>query len=238
MPGLIDAHMHAYCSDVIDAEGRGDRREPYRTAHAVRMLGHALDCGFTTVRDIGGGDYSLARAIADGLVRAPRFFYAGKVLSMTGGHGDFRPLEQKSHRPRVVLVRHRQLGVPRGRRRRCVHPGGPRRAAPGRALHQDHGLGRRRVADRSDLDEPVPRGRDPRDRQRMRRAADLCRRALPSGERGPALRRIRRALDRARHADRRRHRALRRRNAARTSCRRWSSSSCWSRWADSSAFRL
>ena len=96
MPGLIDAHMHAYCSDVsmqkVEAMG-----EPYRTAHAVRMLGHALDCGFTTVRDIGGGDYSLARAIADGLVRAPRFFYAGKVLSMTGGHGDFRPLEQRSH---------------------------------------------------------------------------------------------------------------------------------------------
>ncbi len=96
MPGLIDAHLHAYCSDVsmqkIEAIG-----EPYRTAHAIRMLGHALDCGFTTVRDIGGGDYSLAKAIADGLVRAPRFFYAGKVLSMTGGHGDFRPLEQKSH---------------------------------------------------------------------------------------------------------------------------------------------
>src|SRR5216110_141392 len=96
MPGLIDAHLHAYCRDVsmqkIEAIG-----EPYRTAHAVRMLGHALDCGFTTVRDIGGGDYSLAKAIADGLVRAPRFFYAGKVLSMTGGHGDFRPLEQKTH---------------------------------------------------------------------------------------------------------------------------------------------
>ena len=96
MPGLIDAHMHAYCSDVsmqkIEAMG-----EPYRTAHAVRMLGHALDCGFTTVRDVGGGDYSLAKAIADGLVRAPRFYYAGKALSMTGGHGDFRPLEQKSH---------------------------------------------------------------------------------------------------------------------------------------------
>ena len=95
-PGLIDAHVHAYCSDVtmqkVEAAG-----EPYRTAHAVRMLGHALDCGFTTVRDIGGGDYPLAKAIADGLIRAPRFFYAGKILSMTGGHGDFRPLEQKSH---------------------------------------------------------------------------------------------------------------------------------------------
>ena len=56
--------------------------QAYRTAHAVKMLGFQLDCGFTTVRDIGGGDYSLAKAIADGLIRAPRFFYAGKVLSM------------------------------------------------------------------------------------------------------------------------------------------------------------
>jgi imidazolonepropionase-like amidohydrolase len=89
MPGMIDAHMHAYASDVnvhrIEALGPA-----YRTAHAVRMLGHLLDCGFTTVRDIGGGDYSLAKAIEDGLVRAPRFHYAGKVMSMTGGHGDMR----------------------------------------------------------------------------------------------------------------------------------------------------
>jgi imidazolonepropionase-like amidohydrolase len=93
LPGLIDAHVHAYGSDVdvrkIDAYGPA-----YRTAHAVRKLGHALDCGFTTVRDVGGGDHSLARAIADGLVRAPRFFYSGRALSMTGGHGDFRPVEQ------------------------------------------------------------------------------------------------------------------------------------------------
>jgi imidazolonepropionase-like amidohydrolase len=91
MPGLIDAHIHAYASDVnvqkVDLAG-----DPYRTAHAIRMLGHALDCGFTTVRDVGGGDYSLWRAIQDRLVRAPRFFYAGKILSMTGGHGDFRQM--------------------------------------------------------------------------------------------------------------------------------------------------
>jgi imidazolonepropionase-like amidohydrolase len=96
MPGLIDLHIHAYAADVntqkVDAAG-----EPYRTAHAVRMLGHALDCGFTTVRDVGGGDCSLWRAIEDGLIRAPRFFYAGKALSMTGGHGDFRPMHDSRH---------------------------------------------------------------------------------------------------------------------------------------------
>jgi len=96
MPGMIDAHLHAYASDVSvqKVEAMGDA---YRAAHAVRMLGHALDCGFTSVRDVGGGDYSLAKAIADGLVRAPRFFYAGKILSMTGGHGDFRQIEEPPH---------------------------------------------------------------------------------------------------------------------------------------------
>jgi imidazolonepropionase-like amidohydrolase len=95
MPGLIDAHVHAFASDVsvqrIEAHGAA-----YRTAHAVRMLGNALDSGFTTVRDVGGGNHSLARAIADGLIRAPRYFYAGKILSMTGGHGDMRPIEQEA----------------------------------------------------------------------------------------------------------------------------------------------
>ncbi len=94
MPGLIDAHVHAFFSNVTfqKVESLG---EAYRTAHAVRMLSHALCCGFTTVRDIGGGNYSLYRAMADGLFAGPRFLYAGKVLSMTGGHGDFRPIEER-----------------------------------------------------------------------------------------------------------------------------------------------
>jgi imidazolonepropionase-like amidohydrolase len=75
--------------------------EAYRTAHAMRMLRHALQCGFTTVRDIGGGNYSLYRALADGLIDGPRYLYAGRILSMTGGHGDIRPLEE---RPRYASV--------------------------------------------------------------------------------------------------------------------------------------
>ncbi|WP_411339481.1 amidohydrolase family protein [Sphingopyxis sp. J-6] len=96
MPGLIDLHIHAYISDVniqrVDAMGPA-----HRTAHAVRMLGHALDCGFTTVRDIGGGDWSLWRSIEEGLIRAPRFLYAGRIVSMTGGHGDMRPMSNDGH---------------------------------------------------------------------------------------------------------------------------------------------
>jgi imidazolonepropionase-like amidohydrolase len=96
MPGLIDLHIHAYFSD-LNAKVVDSRDAPYRTAHAVKKLGHALDCGFTTVRDIGGGDFSLASALADGLIRGPRFFYAGKVLSMTGGHVDYRTPNEQHH---------------------------------------------------------------------------------------------------------------------------------------------
>lgn len=96
MPGLIDLHIHAYISDVnvqrVDAMGPA-----HRTAHAVRMLGHALDCGFTTVRDIGGGDWSLWRSIEEGLIRGPRFLYSGRIVSMTGGHGDMRPMSHEGH---------------------------------------------------------------------------------------------------------------------------------------------
>jgi len=93
MPGLIDCHIHAFFSDVrvdrVEALG-----EAYRTAHAVRMLQFALQCGFTTVRDIGGGSYSLWKALADRLVEGPRFFYSGKVMTMTGGHADMRQIEE------------------------------------------------------------------------------------------------------------------------------------------------
>ncbi len=94
MPGLVDAHVHAFASDVsvhkIESLG-----ESYRAAYAVRMLQFALQCGFTTVRDVGGGNYSLRRALEDGLIQGPRYLYSGKALSMTGGHGDMRTVEER-----------------------------------------------------------------------------------------------------------------------------------------------
>ena len=62
----------------------------YVASYASKMLGHALDNGFTTLRDVGGGEIGIARAVEDRLIKGPRVFFAGRVLSMTGGHGDFR----------------------------------------------------------------------------------------------------------------------------------------------------
>ncbi|WP_028007561.1 metal-dependent hydrolase family protein [Solimonas flava] len=93
MPGLIDAHVHVYAAS-FDVARDARLGAGYAAHYASRFLRHALDRGFTTVRDVGGGDRSLAQAIADGLLDAPRFFYGGRVLSQTGGHGDFRSADE------------------------------------------------------------------------------------------------------------------------------------------------
>jgi imidazolonepropionase-like amidohydrolase len=57
---------------------------------ARRVLEAMLRRGFTSVRDAGGADWGLAEAVERGLIRGPRLFHSGRVLSQTGGHGDFR----------------------------------------------------------------------------------------------------------------------------------------------------
>lgn len=89
LPGFIDAHFHAYASQV-DVPALETLPISYLAHHASGLLGGALDRGFTTVRDAGGAEWGLWRACEDGLVRAPRLFYSGRALSQTGGHGDSR----------------------------------------------------------------------------------------------------------------------------------------------------
>jgi imidazolonepropionase-like amidohydrolase len=90
MPGLIDAHVHVYAMDV-NAQRIMEAPPSLLSAWARWVLRRMLDRGFTTVRDTGGADFGLFRAIERGLLEAPRLFYCEKMLSQTGGHGDFRP---------------------------------------------------------------------------------------------------------------------------------------------------
>jgi imidazolonepropionase-like amidohydrolase len=90
MPGLIDAHVHVYAAE-LDLTRAMRRPFTYLSHYAARFLRHMLSTGFTTVRDVGGADHGLVRAIADGLIEGPRLFHGGRVLSQTGGHADWRP---------------------------------------------------------------------------------------------------------------------------------------------------
>lgn len=90
IPGLIDAHFHAYGIE-LDLLRLHATPLSYLALAAARRLGAALARGFTTVRDVAGGDPGLAKAIRHGLLRSPRYLYTGPGLSQTGGHGDARP---------------------------------------------------------------------------------------------------------------------------------------------------
>jgi imidazolonepropionase-like amidohydrolase len=92
MPGLIDAHVHAY--GVESNPARVDEVPPVlRGLRAKLLLEAMLQRGFTSVRDAAGGDRHLAVALEAGLIHGPRFFYPGLALSQTGGHGDLRSLD-------------------------------------------------------------------------------------------------------------------------------------------------
>ena len=90
MPGLIDNHVHIY---IVS---RSDAPVTYRAQHAHRFLRHILSCGFTSVRDVAGGDHGMAMALRDRYLEGPRFFYGGLCLTQTGGHGDFRPASEST----------------------------------------------------------------------------------------------------------------------------------------------
>jgi len=96
IPGLIDAHFHAYASDM-DFVKLEKLPPTYLAQRGRHLVEDALRRGFTTVRDVGGGDYGLWRALEEGWITGPRLFYCGRAFSQSGGHGDIRaPYEDES----------------------------------------------------------------------------------------------------------------------------------------------
>ena len=109
MPGLIDNHWHTILARPTPAEAiTGD--VGYTALLASVEAAATLMRGFTTVRDMGGPSFALKRAIDEGLVIGPRIYPSGAMITITGGHGDFR---QPFEIPRVIggpLTRGEQIG--------------------------------------------------------------------------------------------------------------------------------
>jgi len=89
MPGLIDAHVHVYSTHLNSDKERG-MPHTLMMAHAIHRVKAMLMRGFTTVRDVAGGDWGMKMAVELGLIEGPRMFVSGRALSQTGGHGDHR----------------------------------------------------------------------------------------------------------------------------------------------------
>lgn len=88
MPGLIDAHTHLLFESLSSTQAMMSDFA-FINLLAAKGAEKQLLRGFTTVRDLGGGALTLAKAINMGLVTGPRVFASGAFISQTGGHGDF-----------------------------------------------------------------------------------------------------------------------------------------------------
>ena len=85
MPGLIDAHVHLGVPAMNFAE-LANYPPSYCSIHAATMAPLMLQQGFTTLRDAGGIDYGLPKAIDAGLLDGPRLLFAQNIITKTGGH--------------------------------------------------------------------------------------------------------------------------------------------------------
>jgi imidazolonepropionase-like amidohydrolase len=91
LPGLIDCHTHItsqpgnYYEDIF-------RKSPIDVAVTAHVYARrTLEAGFTTVRDVGAGEFidvALRNAINRGDVAGPRMQVATLAVGATGGHGD------------------------------------------------------------------------------------------------------------------------------------------------------
>lgn len=91
LPGLIDCHVHFEWeqspSSYAERYTLNDADLAFRAAVYARRT---LEAGFTTVRDLGGRGVNIAlrNAINQGWATGPRILTAGRIVSITGGHGD------------------------------------------------------------------------------------------------------------------------------------------------------
>ncbi len=98
MPGLIDGHAHVMINN--DFGPVEHNMTPYDIAYnSVIVMDRFLQDGFTSVRDMGGPAFGLARAIDSGTVIGPRLYPSGAFISQTSGHGDFRDRADPGYSP-------------------------------------------------------------------------------------------------------------------------------------------
>jgi imidazolonepropionase-like amidohydrolase len=88
MPGLIDAHAH------ITGLSLSPKNSNYSAQQIADASAHYLKAslmdGFTSLREAGGADHTVARLLNEGNLIGPRLFYSGRALTQTGGGADFR----------------------------------------------------------------------------------------------------------------------------------------------------
>ena len=101
LPGLMDMHVHLSGDAGGNFFAGLSYSAPRQAIVAAKNARKTLMAGFTTVRDVGAGGYSVI-AVRDGVnagdIIGPRIFAVGHAIGITGGHCDnnFFPPEMQA----------------------------------------------------------------------------------------------------------------------------------------------
>jgi imidazolonepropionase-like amidohydrolase len=109
MPGLIDVHWHAMLVRPTPAAILSSDIGYFNLLAGAEATS-TLMRGFTTVRDMGGPSFGLKRAIDEEVLPGPRIYPSGAMITVTGGHGDFRQLSDLPRTIGGMLSRVEQIG--------------------------------------------------------------------------------------------------------------------------------
>ena len=92
LPGLIDCHVHLCLGAEGDPGGAGDKLMPGQLVmKALERAQASLAGGITAIRDCGGKDFlefAVRDACNQGRFLGPSIRASGRVICMTGGHGN------------------------------------------------------------------------------------------------------------------------------------------------------
>jgi imidazolonepropionase-like amidohydrolase len=89
MPGLIENHAHLMLMGPTLPAMEGMTTWEDFAIHGTKMAEMYLMQGFTTLRDAGGSNAGLQRAINAGTIIGPRLYPSAAFLGGRGGHADF-----------------------------------------------------------------------------------------------------------------------------------------------------
>ncbi len=91
LPGLIDMHVHMNSLATVGGYSGLKYTDSFWAAIGPYNARKDIDAGFTTVRNVGSGDFDdvgLKQAIDGGWIVGPRIIPATYLLGATGGHCD------------------------------------------------------------------------------------------------------------------------------------------------------
>jgi imidazolonepropionase-like amidohydrolase len=91
LPGLVDMHVHLTSLAEIGGYQGLKYTDSFWQAVGVANAKKTIEAGFTTVRNVGSGDFDdvgLMQAIDGGWIEGPRIVPASYAIGATGGHCD------------------------------------------------------------------------------------------------------------------------------------------------------